>query len=243
MSEIKGIQYLSAIAIVALVLIGLFATSRPFAIQTNRSATTKTIQVNGVGTVTATPDNTLLQLAVMTQSPTATEATQDNAGRMAKVIQALQSLGVGRTSVTTVSYSLTPVYDSSHDQQSPPKVVAYAARNAIRITVENVSMTGTILDAAVTAGANEVNGISFTFAAQTLTSLQKQALQLAIQDASDQAQAMASSLGVRIVGPLTVTTGYYNPPSVERLTVSAQTPVQPGTLQVAATVQVTYEVA
>jgi hypothetical protein len=242
MKEIMGnrLHYLSAIAIVALVLIGVFSASRPITVQTNTSPTAKTIQVSGVGSVSATPDETLLSLAVVTQSVTATQATQDNAVTMTKVIQSLISFGLASDSLKTVSYSLTPIYDTNHDV-TPPKVVGYSARNAIQVILSNVSLTGKALDIAIAAGANEVDSITFTFTAQTFATLQKQALQLAIQDASGQAQAMASNLNVRIVGPRTVSTGYTSPSPVVRLSANAQTPIQPGSLQVSANVQVTYE--
>ena len=138
-------------ALVGLVLVGLFSASRPIMVQTSPSATAKTIQVNGVGTVSATPDEALLYLAAKTQSATATQATQDNAATMTKVIQALVSLGIASNSITTVSYSLTLIYQNPPDQTSPPKIVGFAARNAIQVTLANVSMTGKVLNTAVMA--------------------------------------------------------------------------------------------
>jgi uncharacterized protein YggE len=205
----KRIYYLSAIAIVALVLIGVFAAARPIIVQTPGSNSTKTLQANGVGTVSATPDEVQLYLAVETQAATATQATQDNAGTMTQVMQALVNAGVSRDSISTVSYTLTPTYNSSNnDQTTPTKIIGYIARNSIQLILTNVSHVGMVLDTAVAAGANEVGGITFTFTSQTYANLQKQALQLAIQDASGQAQSMATALGVHIVAPISVTTGY-----------------------------------
>jgi len=241
----KRIYYLSAIAIVALVLIGVFAAARPIIVQTPGSNSTKTLQANGVGTVSATPDEVQLYLAVETQAATATQATQDNAGTMTQVMQALVNAGVSRDSISTVSYTLTPTYNSSNnDQTTPTKIIGYIARNSIQVTLTNVSHVGMVLDTAVAAGANEVGGMTFTFTSQTYANLQKQALQLAIQDASGQAQSMATALGVHIVAPISVTTGYSYQPSIERMATSnAQTPIQPGTLQIAANVQITYEIS
>jgi uncharacterized protein YggE len=247
MSEMisKRIYYLSAIAIVALVLIGVFAAARPIIVQTPGSSSTKTLQANGVGTVSATPDEVQLYLAVETQSATATQATQDNAGTMTQVMQALVNAGVSRDSISTVSYTLSPTYNTTNnDQTTPTKIIGYIARNSIQVTLTNVSHVGMVLDTAVAAGANEVGGMTFTFTSQTYANLQKQALQLAIQDASGQAQSMATALGVHIVAPISVTTGYSYPPSIERMaTANAQTPIQPGTLQIAANVQITYEIS
>jgi hypothetical protein len=241
MNEIvsKKFQYLATIAILVLVLIGVFAASRPITVQTTASTTAKTIQVSAVGTISAAPDETILRLGVLTQSTTATQATQENAAAMASVIQTLVNLGVASDSLKTATYSLSPIYDNA---KSPPKVVGYSARNEIQVTLSNISITGKAIDAAIAAGANEVDEVTFTLTAQTYATLQKQALQLAIKDASGQAQAIASGLGLRIIGPIAVTTVYSYQPSITRLSANVQTPIQPGTLQVSANIQVTYEV-
>lgn len=126
----------------------------------------------------------------------------------------------------------------------PSRIVGYTARNAIQVTVQDFGLVGKALDAAISAGANDVQGIMFTFSSTALATLQKQALGLAIQNADGQAHALASGLGISIVGPISVTPGYISQPNFERLIpTSLPTPIQPGTLQVAATVQVTYQFA
>ncbi len=246
MSEIAGrrIYYLAAVAIVAIVMISTIALVRPQGIQTATGSTAKTLQVSGVGTVTAPPDEAILLLAVETSADSATQAAADNAAAMTKVMNALTNVGIDKNSIQTTSYTLTPIYENKPDQTMPAKIVGYTARNAIQVTLKDFSLVGRALDAAIAAGANEVQGVIFTFSSTTLATLQKQALQMATQDADGQARAVASSLGVTIVGPISVTPGYMFQPSYQRLTAStSQTPIQPGTLEVTATVQVTYQFA
>ncbi len=246
MSEIAGrrIYYLAAVAIVAIVMISTIALVRPQGIQTGTGSTAKTLQVSGVGTATAPPDEAILLLAVETSADSATQAAADNAAAMTKVMNALTNVGIDKNSIQTTSYTLTPIYENKPDQTMPAKIVGYTARNAIQVTLKDFSLVGRALDAAIAAGANEVQGVIFTFASTTLATLQKQALQMATQDADGQARAVASSLGVSIVGPISVTPGYMFQPSYQRLTAStSQTPIQPGTLEVTATVQVTYQFA
>lgn len=246
MSEIAGrrIHYLAAVAIVAIVMVSAIAVVRPQGIQTTTDSTAKTLQVSGVGTVTAAPDQAILLLAVQTQAESATQATADNADIMTRVMDMLANVGVDKNSVETTSYTLTPIYEIKPDQTMPAKIVGYTARNAIQVTLKDFSLVGKALDAAISAGANEVQGIIFSFSSTTLAALQKQALQLAIQNADGEARAMASSLGVSIVGPISVTPGYMFQPTYEKMSLTAnQTPIQPGTLQVTATVQVTYQFA
>ncbi len=247
MSEIanRRVYYLAAVAMVAIVLISAIAVIRPPAIQTiGQNPAPKTLQVTGVGTVTAAPDQAVLVLAVQTQAVSATQAAGDNAAAMMKVMEALGSIGLDKNSIETVSYNLSPVYENNPDQTAPSKIIGYSAINTIQVTIQDFSLVGKVIDAAVSAGANEVQGIMFTFSSTLLATLTKQALGQAIQDADGQARAMASSLGVRIVGPISVTPGFNFQPNYQRLSASSQpTPIQPGTLQVTATVQVTYEFA
>lgn len=247
MSEIvsRRIYYLAAVAIVAIVLISAIATARPFTIQTpNTPPQVKTLQVTGEGTVSAIPDEALLQLAVQTQAASANQASSDNAAIMSKVMDALANVGIPKSAIQTASYSLTPIYDYKQDQTAPPKIVGYAARNAIQVTLTDLGLVGKALDAAITAGVNEVQGVVFTLSANSYANIEKQALQLAIQDADTKAKGMASSLGVSLLGPISVTPGYTFQPTFENLTASStQTPIQAGPLQVTANVQIAYQIA
>jgi len=240
---------LAAVAIVAIVLISAIAAVRPFQPQLGSPLggldSRHVIQVTGTGTVTHAPDQAILMLAVTTQASDAADATTSNAAIMAKVIGALVASGISKDSIQTTSYTLTPIYENKPDSTQPPKVVGYMARNAIQVTASDLTAVGNLLDVAVGAGANEVQGVAFTFSSNSLAAIQKQALQLAVQDADAQAKAVASALGVKITGPIAVVPGYISVPIYhERAAVATQpTPIQPGALQVTATVQVTYEFA
>jgi hypothetical protein len=183
-------------------------------------------------------------LAVQTQASTATQATAENAAIMTNVINALTAAGVSKDSIQTISYSLTPVYSNPANQSVPPAIIGYVAVNGIQVTLNDLGSVGKVLDQAILAGVNEVQGLTFTLSSSTLATLEKQALQLALQDADNQAKATAATLGVAIVGPISVTPGYvFQPISYNRFSAApqAQTPIQTGTLQVTATVQVTYQ--
>src|SRR5208337_4709150 len=175
MSEIasRRLYYLAAVAMVAIVLISAITLVRPPTIQTiGQNATPKTIQVTGTATLSAPPDQAVLVLAVQTQATSATQAAADNAATMTNVLAALSNLGIDKNSIETVSYTLSPVYD----QTTSSKVIGYTVRNAIQVTLKDFSLIGKALDAAVSAGANEVQGIMITLSSTTLATLQKQAL-------------------------------------------------------------------
>jgi len=245
MSETIGQRpyYLVAVAIIAIVIVSSVALTRPPPTGLS-NAGSKTIQVTGTGTVSSAPDEAQIDLAVQTQASTATQATSENAAAMTSVINALTAAGVSKDSIQTISYSLNPVYSNPENQSTAPTIIGYVAVNTIQVTVNDLGSVGKVLDQAVSAGVNQVQGLTFTLSSTTLATLQKQALQLALQDADNQAKATAATLGVTIVGPISVTPGYvFQPVSYNRLSAipQTQTPVESGTLQVTATVQVTYQ--
>jgi uncharacterized protein YggE len=247
LSEISSrrIYYLAAVAIVAIVLISVIAATRPINIEIPSTVSQpKTLQVTGQGSVSAIPAEALLLLAVQTQSISATQASGDNAAIMSSAMDALVNAGISRTAIQTVTYSLTPMYENKQDQTTPPKIVGYVARNAIQVNITEFGLVGKALDAAIGAGINEVQGVVFTLSTSAYARIERQALQLAVQDADATAKDMASNLGVTLVGPISVSPGYTFQPTFERLTTAAaQTPIQPGPVQVTANVQIVYEIA
>jgi len=264
----KG-NYVIALAIVALVVVSVFAITRPTMMASGTGNTAqKIITVNGVGTVETAPDEAILVLAVTNQAATADQAAKDNADTASRVVDAILGLslskGITKDDIATIDYSLTPVYAqpdkcvTTVQPQPPdnkpqvtctattPQLVGYAVRNAIQVTVKDMNSIGIVLDAATGAGANEINGITFTFTSGTYANLQKQALQNAIQDASGQAQTMAAALGVHITGVVSVNPAYVYRPYINykaETSGAASTPIQTGTLQVTVNVQVVYEIS
>jgi uncharacterized protein YggE len=176
------------------------------------------------------------------------------------------SKGITKDDITTIDYSLTPVYTQIDKcvtttevplppgdtkpqvicTATTPQLVGYAVRNAIQVTVKDMNSIGKVLDAATGAGANEISGITFTFTSGTYANLQKQALQNAVQDASGQAQTMATALGVHIAGIVSVNPAYVYRPYINYkadTSGATSTPIQTGTLQVTVNVQVVYEIS
>ena len=264
LTDVNKGNYLTALAIIALVIVSVFAIMRPTMIARGpENPNQKTITVNGTGTVETAPDEALLNLAVNTQAPTADQAAKENANTMSNVMQAILGLSslnpsIAKDDITTTDYSLTPVYSQANNcltassPQQPitcttttQQLVGYSVRNTIQVTIKDMTSIGRVLDAATQSGVNEVGGITFTFTDGTYASLQKQALQKAVQDASNQAQTLATALGVQVTGVVSVTPAYvYQPYVSAKLNVpSSGTPIQTGSLQVTVNVQVVYEIS
>jgi len=203
------------------------------------------ISVTGTGTVTMYPDEADLQFSVQTQNKSALEAAADNGVVMNRVFAALSAIGVNKSAIQTTSYSLSPIYDPNNSS----KLVGYQAVNSVQITVtgtENLSSVGSILDAVVKAGVNQVGGISFTFTDPNYNTLQVEAYQKAVHDAYSQASGIVSALGGVIIGVESVSTnyGYVMPQPLVYSSNGGQaklpTPINSGLQQVTSTVYITY---
>lgn len=206
----------------------------------------RTVSVIGNGKVTAQPDIATIQVGVETRAESAQAAAQDNTQLMAKVLAALKDAGIADKDMQTANYNLYV------DQQRGPngellKPVQYVASNTVRATVRDLDKVGAVLDAVVTAGANQVQGISFGVA--DMSKLQIQAETNALDDAKARAQALAERAGLQLGDVLSISENISSPPpslpmiGVFDLARAAQpVPVQPGELVFSAQVQVVYAI-
>jgi uncharacterized protein YggE len=206
----------------------------------------RTISVSGVGEISAAPDLATLSVAVETTSTKAAEAVQDNAARSAKVASALRGLLGKEDKLSTTNYALEPRYDQGKREPGEARIIGYVARNEVQVEVHHIEAVGTLIDAAIAAGANRISGLQFTLSNRN-AQLQA-ALQKAAGEARAQAESVAAALGVKLKQLLSATTstGPIYPRRYDFAMATAEarapTPIEPGAVSVSATLQVTYEV-
>jgi uncharacterized protein YggE len=190
------------------------------------------ITVSGNGSVAAVPTTAVLSLGVDVRAATAKGALAANAREMRQVIEAVKAAG-GRQ-VGTQSVSLSQVLGQNGEPSG------FAASNLVSATVD-IDRAGAVIDAAVDAGANQVNGPSMSVA--DVSTLYRQALKAAVADARLSAETLATASG-RSLGKVTsvVESGGVAPvPMFEKAAVSdAGTPIEAGTQQTTASVTVTF---
>ena len=202
----------------------------------------KTINVSGVGTVTASPDRAQVSFAVWTEAVTAADALTSNSNKMNKVIKALTDAGIPMDQIKTTGYSVEPVIQYPEKSAEPPKIVGYIARNEVQVTLTDVTSVGRIIDTAVVGGANVVSGVYFTLSESKAAEFRNEAIKEAAKDADSKAKAIASSLGVQLIGPTSISLGYEYPMAQYEKAASTggETPIVPGPLTITASVQATY---
>jgi hypothetical protein len=202
----------------------------------------KTISIGGIGTVSMSPDIGWFTATVVTQAATADQAEEQNNDVMSKVVSTLKNAGIAEKDIQTVEFSLSPVYVDSKEPGKAPILVGYSVRNSIRVTVNDVAAVGKMLDIAISSGANEMSGVYFGLSDAKAQQAQSQALGLAVKDANEKAKTIAGAMGVNLVGPISVSLGYYYAPVAMDVKAmgGSNVPVSPGQLQYTVDVQVVY---
>jgi uncharacterized protein YggE len=206
-----------------------------------------TLSANGEGTAYVVPDIAIVSIGVTTRGATAAAALASNSADLAKVIDTIKGEGVAERDIGTSGLSIYPVYEQPQpmDGVEPPpaKIVGYQVTNEVRVTIRDIAASGGILDKVVTAGANQVNGITFDNADRKTPA--DAALADAIRDATRQAEIMAEAAGVRLVRIVNVnaSSGGGGPVFARMEAMSAAVPVMPGERAITANAGVTWEIA
>lgn len=164
----------------------------------------RTIRVEGTGETKAAPDEAYLDIAVETVAPTAKAAGEENARKMEKVLAALMQAGIPKREIDTRNYSVFPEYTPPLPDGTEPKPKGYRVQNLVSVHVTELSKVGALLDKALAAGANRVEGVRFGLSRPD--AVQGEALRQAVQRARNSAQVLAAALGVKLGAVLDAST-------------------------------------
>jgi uncharacterized protein YggE len=191
-----------------------------------------TVTVTGTGTVTAVPDRAQISAGVESRAATARAALAANATAMRKVLDALRAAGGKDVTTQTVSLS------TSFDEQGQPN--GFVASN-IASAETALGTAGSLIDAAVEAGANSVYGP--TLSRSDADELYRDALEKAVADAKERASVLAKAAG-RQVGRVTTISEASAPAfpvyGKEAMAARDSTPVVSGPQETTAMVSVTF---
>ena len=204
--------------------------------------------VSGNASVMAVPDQAIVRLGIVRQAASA-QAAQEQANVAAReILNAVEKAGVPPNQIQTARLVLTPIYAPRNpDSRDAPRIVAYNATNTISVRLENLSIVGTVIDAGLRAGSNQIEGVGFALR-NDLPSRQ-QALKQAVEEARSKAQTMAEALRVNLLEVLEVSEGGVSivdrvePVFASRAAAVAETPVSPGQIEVRASVTIRYRIS
>jgi len=196
--------------------------------------------VTGNSEVLAVPDQALVRLGVVRQA-TVAQTAQEQANSVAQeILSAITKVGVAQKDIQTSRLVLSPVYGPRGTDQ---KIVSYNAAYSVSVRLDNLNLVGSVIDAGLKAGANQLDGVQFLLRNELPS--REQALKEAVQEARGKAQAMADALRVNLAEVIEATEGGVSvAPRMMAQSVPAgtATPVSPGEISIHATVTVRYRI-
>jgi hypothetical protein len=203
------------------------------------------LTVNGTGDARVAPDVATVRLGITRQTNSA-QTAQSKVNEVAQaILAAVTRTGLDRKQIQTSQLTLHPVYAPQKPESSePPAIVAYRATNVITIRIEDLAKSGEVIDAGLKAGANELQGV--TFSLKDDTEAREKALRQASREAQSKARVISESLGLRLGAVhevqetgVTIQQPFFANAMMARAA-DAGTPVSPGEITVNASVTVRY---
>lgn len=211
--------------------------------------------VTGTASKKISPDKVSVTLGVETQEKTAQEAAKKNAETMNAIINGLKGLGLDTSQISTSYYNIYPVYEYKpipEERVLPPYpqnqvLVGYRVTNTITVTASASANIGEIIDAAISAGANQVQGVSYFVSEEVQSQMNNDLIEQAVLNARMKAEKALAPLNMQIVGVknLNLNDVYYPIYKSEvevafAVREAAPTPILPSEQQVSASVSVTF---
>lgn len=223
-------------------LVALAIILSPAFVQAVKAEDMRFISTTAEAREEAAPDIAVISIAVETTAETVKAATDENAGRMEKVLAELKK-AIGKSDeIKTSAFSVRPV----HEYDGRRNILkGYTAFNGITVKTRSVVEAGRFIDIALNSGANHISDLRFELSDYT------KVCAIAIEKAAIKAKALseaaARAFGVKLgnVKDITPNCHAFGQEPIVRFglmekAVVAATPVEPGTTTVSGTTEVRY---
>jgi uncharacterized protein YggE len=232
----------------------------------DRPGSSRVVTVSGTGEVTGDPDRAVLELDVEARGDSAGTVRDELAGRAEAVRAAVVEAGVDEEDITTSRFRIHERIDRRRleeagvDPRSPEareRFRFYEGTYSFRVEIDDIDGTGTVIDAAVDAGVDQVDRVLFTLSDEKRAELREEALRRAIRNARAEANTIAEEVDGEIIEATVVDASRGRIRPIERqadaLAVAtaaptetpggASTGVEPGDVTVSVEVDVRYSMA
>jgi hypothetical protein len=213
------------------------------------STAARTLTVSGNGTIYLTPDTAYIYIGVHTDDADLATAMSKNNTQAQALVDALKKAGVAEADIQTSNFSVYTNPNGGIDKMTGQAITNstyYSVDNTVYVTARDLTHLGSLLNAAVGAGANSINSITFDVADKTAA--QAQARQKAMDNAAALAVELAQTAKVSLGTIQTISysdntySAYYGMGGGGASAPNASVPIQPGQTQVSVSVSVTYAI-
>lgn len=210
------------------------------------AAAPNSIEVRGIATREVAPDMANITLGITVKADTAEEARAQAAEITKNAKRALLGLAISQSDIKTSSYNLYPNYEYVNNKN---RQKGYSLSTTMQVKVDDLNKLGDVIDKTVKEGITEVNQINFGL--KNESSIQRQLLAAAVDNARAKAEIVASAGGRSIGEMLSADISDYSGETVMQRNVSyakgalasdgAPTQLSEGTLKITGSVNVAFK--
>jgi len=204
------------------------------------------LSLAGHGEVRMAPDMAVVTIGVMSQATTADQAVAANTASMQTIFAALKAAAIDAKDIQTSNFTVQPRYQYNNEGK-PPRLDGYDVSNTVTVIVRKLDSLGGVLDRAVTAGSNQINGIQFQVSKPDAAL--DEARKLAVADARRKAEVYAAASGVTLGAIQSLSEGAgYEPPvplvraKAMRAEMQADVPIAQGEQALAVDVNIVWDI-
>lgn len=246
--------FLKPLCYAAVIILSLFVLNKftTFNLTLSSSSNTNTFEVVGTGKVTATPNIAETSFTIQEKGDTQDQAKSKANDKQNQAISELTKLGIKKADIKS-DLSVTQNYEDSTPQ--PMGTMMYPIRRTVQngyiatinttVKANKVDLLNQAIDKLTPLGIN-VGGVNYTFADPE--TYKEQAVQKAVEDAKQKAEALAKTGGFHVGRLVTIRnvddTGYVQPMMGTALkaapSADSTTNLQPGSNDITARVAITY---
>lgn len=167
----------------------------------------RTISVSGTGSVRVKPDLAIATLGTTKSDAKLSAAKSAADSAIAAIKASLRKSGIAEEDIQTVQYQ---IYRVQANPQAGIRESTWKVVHLLSVRTKKPETIANVVDAAVAAGATDVQGIGFTV--DQLAPHRAKARELAVKAAQDKARDLARLLGIAVGEVITVTeVGDYQP--------------------------------
>jgi uncharacterized protein len=180
-----------------------------------------TISVNGTAELEKSPDTAKFSFTVQAKNKVVATAQEEVSKKVAKVTADLIAAGIEEKYITTNTYNSYPEYDYSRVMCAPgmgcpssPVLSGYTVSQSVQVSVKDLGKAEVVAGILGAGGVTSIDGPNFGF--EDDTAIAREARDLAIMDAKEEAEKLAASLGVKLVRVVSFSEGSTNMPMYAR---------------------------
>ena len=175
------------------IAVALALAMAPSSAQAQTARERTLLSISAQGESEAAPDFATINMGVTAHAQSAPAALTENARRMEALLAALRSAGVAQRDIQTAQVNVSPRYRHTNNEE---RLIDYEATNTVRVLVRRVGDAGRIAAAAIEAGGNRIQNV--TFSLDDSTAQLDIAPRNAAAEARRRAEIYASSFGLRV---------------------------------------------